>query len=636
MNMGKDIKTICCISVAILVLFLGVGGGATTVPIQKREAAGASASGSGAVRQYIDDRRPTATESPATSSLGETVDPESVRGTAGAEAPLSQARRLYGQGDYSGAASLFEILLRQQPVDPSLHEQALRGAADCYYHIGKAGSNPHLLSAVEYYRFILKNFPDPRPGNESVYINIASAYELLHFYHEAAAHRRTLLERYPGSPMYGEVLFRLAEDLNIIGRFGQAADRYREYLERFSTGPFIKEAHLGLVSVYGNLKDYEKASRVIGSFLDRWPDVAAVPKDILYLMGMTAYHVKRYTEAVRFLSCYVSLYARDEGVRTAFYTMGCAFRDMGRVKTAAQMFSHVIDVSPNSIEALYSILAVADLGRRSTDVRIPVYLSGYPFFFDPLGAYENLLSIPGLVKDLEEASLYAKADIFLRQGRHLDAIELYKLLQRRFPGGKYAAASLQQMKNAAIMAVDENYRKKDYLTAAAVFYRTLSPPVLGPGEAETLMKVADSLRRMFLHTESRLIYEQIKRTCKDGKILDSINVALNNLQETGKGAVDGPRNGRESFTTLEEYREALPKTSPARQRWLLYEIGRLLMREGKIEEARQTFGRIKEGEADPFWSKVSDYALAETTLLQKYPSWQEKVQTGRGNPPAGR
>ncbi|MCX7634544.1 MAG: hypothetical protein N2Z74_02220, partial [Syntrophales bacterium] len=245
-----------------------------------------------------------------------------------------------------------------------------------------------------------------------------------------------------------------------------------------------------------------------------------------------------------------------------------------------------------------------------------------------------IIATPALARDLEEATLYAKADALCRQGRYLDAVGIYMTMQRRFPDGKYAAAVVRDLKRATVQAVNESYRAGDYLAAAAAYYRTLAQRVIGPQDTETLMKVADSLRRMFLLTESRRIYAYAKIACIDRRLLAEINAALDSLKDSQSGSPAGDVNlgkGEEGMppSTLAQYAAALEKASPERRRWLLYEMGGLLLKEGKKEEARRTFLLIKEGDGDPFWTKVSDYALTVSR-------GEEKAADGQDNVPARR
>lgn len=530
---------------------------------------------------------------------------------------MAQARAHFTSGNYKDAADSFQRVMRQPGVTTEVYEEALREAANCYYRLGMGGSNQYLLMAIDYYRFILKNYPGHTEKNEQIYMDLSKAYEKLHFHHEAAAHLQMLIDRYPSSPHCEEALFHLAENYLRIGRFDEASHRYRQYIERFPAGVFIKNAFLGLASSYFNGKDYEKSGQAFESFLTKWPDISSIPKDTVYQMGIVAYHRKKHEDAVRFLSWYVSIYPRDESVIHALYIIGCAFRDMGRLKTAIQVYSRALDCFPHSTEAIQSMLDIAIIGVQQPRMRVPLYLSGTPYYTDPLATFDKILAMSNITERLQEAVLYAKGNALLQNRRYLSAIQIHLDTLARFPRSSFALRTREELKTALIKFVAENFEKGDYLAVASLFYKVRRMAELGAGESETLFNVAECLRKLSLNTESRKIYEYLTVHSTDTHILAKIPSILESIN--AQSALASPETPHRQCATIAECERVLKKAQGDEKRWLLFEMGNLLKSEGRKEEAQRIFSLLKEGDVDPFWSKLSDYAVSELQWIEKYP-----------------
>jgi len=523
---------------------------------------------------------------------------------------FERATALFDKGDYNNAAALFQETMRQGNVDPALYERAARKAADCYHRLGQH------LAAVDHYKYILRQYPDPREGNDEVYLRLVVSYETLKFYHEAVAASQNLLKFYPTSAHGPEALFRLASDLALIGRYEQAAERYEEYLKGHKDGTFVKAALLGLASASFNLGRYDKAAEIFRSYLKQWPAYQEVPQEALFQMGVTAFQVKEFPEAVEFLSSFVSLYPQEPRAGKALYLLGRSLAETGRVKAAAAVLSLLLDRHPNGEEARRAVVYLAALGMRHPQVRVPLYLTGHAPYTDPLGACEGLLSSSFLPRDLEEEVRYHIGGAFLQKGRSAEALAADMAFLRRFPEGPYAKEVRGRLRETAVGLLKEKHAAQDHLAVAALYFRTAPLGIFGRDEAETLLEVADSLGVLSLREERDRLLNYLRTAVKDKKILARLAEAVKGPEKTPGGDFE---NNEEVPGDPAAFEEALQKTQGEGRRWIIYRMGRSLAKKGDWEGAEKVFSRLKEGTADPFWTKLGDHCLAEVRWRRAHP-----------------
>jgi len=578
-----------------------------------------------AKRQYVGNRIPkkaTKTLPVEEKNMGNKTEQHSIKI---ADPMMAPALQLYERGDYQAAASLLQQIMRQKASEPEIYEQAIRKLADCYYAIGKNGSKPHLFAAVDHYKFILQHYADPREGNDVVYHQLASSYETLKFYYEAANAWQGLLSKYPASPRGEEALFNLGEMLTKVGRYEQAGDHYRQYLAKYPQGTYIRTVAEHLADAYYQLKDYDNAALLYENIGKNYKEISEIPKVYLYRIGEAASRKGKHDETIRILSAFMSLYPRDEHTKNALYLLACAFQQLERFNTAIQIFNEIIECYPGSDESRESILKIALLGGQKRNIRVPLYLTAAAHFQDPLKAYDMLLATRPET-GLEERIRFAKGEALFNQERYVEAVDEYLRLGERKQQGSYVTVIKGQLKAALLKSAEILYPRGDHVALAALYCKTGGRVVFDRNDLEGIIKIADSFHRISLDEEATRILRDAQRISPDQNFQNSIAKALENMNNKG-GEQDSRRTLAavpDSFDGLSgESLEALEKVLAAAdsiegKRWLLFEIGRRLSQEKEWAAAEKRFSQIKEGNPDSFWTKLSEYAVQETRWTERY------------------
>ena len=537
---------------------------------------------------------------------------------------FAEAMKKYEAGDFPAAAELFRQVMRQIPADPVAYEQSIRRVADCYLSIGRNGANPFLFSAVDHYKYIIQHYPDQREGNDLAYMNLARSYRALKFYYEAADALKKLLLQYPESAHAEEALFQLAEAHGEVKRYEQAAENYRLYLDKYRQGVHSKTAALHLADAYVQMNDLDNAMKLYENIISEKNDISDIPKETLYLMAEATYRKGRYAEAVRIVSTYLSLYPQDEKAGKGLYLLGSCFQQLEQFPTAIKIFNEVVERYAASPEARESILKIANLGVKNPGLRLPVYPAVGGYYEDPLAAYDLLLS-QRPEKDLDERIRFAKSETLFKKGRYLDTVANYLLLQDKYPDGKDSTAAKQQLKTAVIKLVEDLHAQGDYVAIASLYCRTFGRIAFNREDSGPLLKIADSLHRMSLNDETLRVLNYAKTISVDAQWQSQIAKIMESMVQTPGSAYSevqfqetGAEQDGKHRASMEMIEKSLAGTDGIRRRWLLFEIGRRHMESKEPAAAERSFLQIKDGSTDPFWTKLSDYAVQESRWSERY------------------
>ncbi|HPC32929.1 MAG TPA: tetratricopeptide repeat protein [Syntrophales bacterium] len=541
-----------------------------------------------------------------------------------ADPQIAAADKHYERGEYQAAAALLQELMRQKAGEPEVYEQAIRKLADCLFSIGRNGANPYLFSAVDHYKYILRYYADPRPGNDIVYDHLARSYEALKFYYEAAGAWQALLAKYPDSSLGEDALFHLAEVAVKVGRHEQAIENYRQYLNKYPQGAHVRTAVLHLADSYYQKKDYDNAALLYENAGKDYKEITEIPKEYLYRIGDAAYRKGKYGETIRILSVALSVYPQDEQARKSLYLMGCALQQSDRLPTAIRIFDDIIANYPDSDESRESILKIAMLGGQGKGLRVPVYLTAATYFQDPLKAYDMLLAARP-EQDLEERVRFAKAETLAHQGRYAEAVDEYLRLAEKYPQGRYVTILPGQLKAVVWKLTEILHARGDHVGLAALYCKTFGRIGMDRNDLAGLTKMADSLHKISLDEEAIRVWKYAQQLTPEQNLQNPIGKALENINTTRNPGSLPPGAERpasadgvsgESLESLEKYLAAAGGSE--QRRWLLFEIGRRLSKDKERTAAEKRFLQIKEGNPDPFWTKLSDYAVREARWTERY------------------
>ncbi|MEI7638352.1 MAG: tetratricopeptide repeat protein [Syntrophus sp. (in: bacteria)] len=536
---------------------------------------------------------------------------------------IEKAMQSFQNHQYDQAAEMFYAITRQKNVDIPTYEITVRRLADCYFFMGEQGFAGKYIIAVEHYKAILRNYPDPKEENDLAYYRLAMCNDKLKFYYEADAAYDGLAKKYPDSKFIQEAMFGVGVMKRKIGRYAQAADRLQLYLKEYPTGKYNREARFALAESYYEMKDLKNALQMYKDIMKRSPNKADIPGDAILYMGCLQYESGSYQDAIESLSYFLSIYPPGNQTKSAYYALAASFYGCRQYRTALQLFSKVIETYPGSREATESLIALANLGILHPEIKFPAPMPGSKYVENPVANYDLVLSaLPD--SETTQRVLYLKARGLEKTGRFLEAFEISSDAITRYPKGPYTPETSKVLKSAFKSLVNDSFAREDYLSLADLYFKTFHKGFYDQPDDDVLMKIATALQKLSFKKEALSMLNYMDAICKDNTVRENIKKDIETMKQ---GETSGDKNllsaGDRLYLegkyqeAMKLYEGALTSSDKADKRWILYHLALCEIKVSNGDAVKKKIASLKGGGEDAFWTKVADYMSEEA-------AWKEK------------
>jgi len=210
----------------------------------------------------------------------------------------------------------------------------------------------------------------------------------------------------------------------------------------------------------------------------------------------------------------------------------------------------------------------------------------------------------GKVEDLTPEMRLRRAEMWIKKGKCERAIEELQELLTRFPGAEWAP-------EARFFLGEAYYRCGDYASAVSEYQQVVEQYGLSPWAERAQFKIAMSYLRQSLpptldQEETKRALEAFRRFLEDypdsplakeaeRHVRECLDKLAEKLYRMGKVYLKlGHPEAAEIYfrDLLNEYPDS--KWAP----WANYELGRMAMERGDLEEARRAFGEVLAGNGD--------------------------------------
>jgi tetratricopeptide (TPR) repeat protein len=493
-------------------------------------------------------------------------------------------------GKYVEAANKFEEMIRRGQVYDSNREAVLRGLADAYYYQGEKGSSVAIEKAIENYEKLLAAYPQHKDSNADVHLRLARCYLVLNRHAEAYREFENVYTKYPDSPNVAEATFAIGVSLYRLGKYPQAIERFKEYLQKNPNGEYAKHSYFWIADSYSQLKDMDQAEIWYRDGLRRFPDRSDLPKDVLIHLGMHFFRNHQFRDAADTYFRYINLYPDGPFQRQALFMIGRSLTEMEQHPAALKVYSMLIEKYPGSKEAQECAMVMANIAVRKPDLKFPVAMLGAENVRDPVSTYNDLLG-KSPQPDVEEALLFQKGYALAQQGRHKEAFDTFDAIMQQFPKGKFRPATVENLRKNAEILVDRYYVQGDYLAVSDLYFRVYANGIPKGYDARTGFKMAESLKRVGLYAQAVPFFNDlVKRSEK--KLQSSILLSLAEIQY---------HQGRygEAETTIHSVYKEFPGTEPRERMRAQRLLADLYARKGLTEKAVQFYGEVAKSEQTP-------------------------------------
>lgn len=461
-------------------------------------------------KKQIAENRPQASTTSVPAVPAKTTEPAAVSPVPSGNPLYDEAMKDFQAGLYEKAANNLKKLHAVKQTDPVLREHVLRRLADAFFFLGEMRGKQDYFNAVDYYKQILNDYPDPRPGNDLVYDRLSKCNWNLKFYYEAVQSLERLTMRYPESPYVPDALFRSAEILSLLGKLKEAIDKSQVYVNKYPEGAHAKKATFIIADCYYRLSQPENAETWYAQAQKKWSDLSDLPKYIIIDFGYHKYRYRKFSDAVDVFSYYISLYPADAWTKPVMLAMARSLAEMNQEATALKVYSQVMERYPESREAMEASVAMAALGVEKPGIRLPLYLAGVDNYQEPIIAYGLMLK-KNPERDVVELILNQRSIAFAKIGRYRESIEVCLELLRQYPQGAYRNEALKNFKANALYLVNESYGKSDYVAVSDLYYRVAYHGMTKDMDFDTLFKVGDSLKMIGLYNDALSVFNDLSK-----------------------------------------------------------------------------------------------------------------------------
>ncbi|PWN08147.1 tetratricopeptide repeat protein [Rhodohalobacter mucosus] len=379
------------------------------------------------------------------------------------------------------AVSQFRRLLRIYPFS-SLREQSQYNIAYIYLNTGNYDQ------AVEEFRTVISRFPGTEWAARAQY-NIGDSYYNAGDYEEAISSYRDVLQNYPRSSYIIEAIngiqfaqlsagsddtstdiledfladnptsttadrlrFRQAENLLQAGDYDAAVREFRQYLRITNNQELVPDAYFNMADAFQRTDDIDGAISAYETLINEYPDSERAAPALAEL-GRLLLMEGAYEESIE---RYNQLAEKDARYRQeAFLGLGNAHLAMDRTNEARQNFEQVLSLNPGSDAARVGLGKVLLEDSRPDEARRffslvsdnnttaigaeAQYLLGESYLQQQ--EMETALEEFSKVSSLYQAydvwvaeAQYKIAEIYIREGRRGDAINLLTNIVEQYPG----------------------------------------------------------------------------------------------------------------------------------------------------------------------------------------------------------
>lgn len=326
------------------------------------------------------------------------------------------------------------------------------------------------------------------------------------------------------------------------------------------------------------------------------PPFSPVTAEDFFRAGMQKYYGQDHGAAVSLLCQYVSLFPDDSRVPTALFVVGKGYEAMERHLSALGIFGRIIDQFPQRQEALWSVVAIADLGLGTPSVKYPPFKPGFEYLRDPIRAYDLLLA--GVIPpSMREEIMLRKGRALYKQERYPEAYDTFARFLKENPASSSRREAISAVKASTERIIDQSSEAGDHLAAVNVYLQSRRSGLVDLDAFEITLKVVASLVRLGEAEEASNLLEALRK------------------RSQGKGTAQLDRVASD-IQKLRQDRNLSGMTPSAE--WALFQAGREQLAANERRMAEETLAKLKKPEGDAFWTKLIDYALSEQPLREKY------------------
>lgn len=521
-------------------------------------------------------------------------------------AEFSQALKIYQSLDYSKARQEFSSYLENFPKGKYREDVMFLKAETAYKILTKDPKNLHLQPIIDAYELAFGMYPGSKYEDMALY-RMAEVYNKMGLRMESNAHFKIILDKFPEGRYALRARLRRAQILMEEKDYEFAYKELLKVVKKEPTSEEARDATFQIASFYYDNRDYKKAIKIYGDAVKKWPTYAQFHPNLIYNIGESYFMLENVKKAQLQFFTLVNLYPDHELTTKSLNRIGEIYRMAKKNKASAKVFQETIIRKPESKDADYSLIRIADLGVIDPDMRFNNLIFNYDSFYNPLETYKNI-SKKHPQTNLAQMALLREGIAHAEEKSYTLAINKYKKLLTTFPDIAIKENVYTLIRESFYRLVDTYYNQKGYLPILVTYHQNLRPYLKEIDNPLVLFRIGESYQSIGLYDLALVNYQKAKIIDKKGILKEPLilNVArIFFTKKDYKKTEESMRKFIKHFAKSKHIKEAMQILADS------------LYRQGKYTEAVTAYTRfLKRFPKTPDVSK-GYYFLADSYYQQK-------------------
>ena len=219
----------------------------------------------------------------------------------------------------------------------------------------------------------------------------------------------------------------------------------------------------------------------------------------------------------------VNLYPSHELTPKSLNRIGEIYRMTQNNEASAKVFQETVIRKPDSKEADYSHVRIADLGIVDPSMRFNNLIFNYDSFYDPVKTYKDV-SAKYPETNLAQMAMLREGITLAKEKSYTAAIHKYKKLLAAFPETEIKEDIYALIRESFYNLVDTYYDQNGYLPVIATYHQNLRPFLEEIDRPLTLFRVGESYQAIGLNDLALANYKKVIKQDKKGVLREPLMI----------------------------------------------------------------------------------------------------------------
>lgn len=433
-----------------------------------------------------------------------------------------EALKTYQSKDYLKAREKFSAFLSNYPKSKYREDIIFLKAESEHRILTRDPQNLKLQPVINAYELVLGMYPESKYRDMALY-KVADAYNKMGLTIESKANLNIIMDDYPEGRYALRARLSRAQILMDEKDFEFAYKELTKIVKKAPMSSEARDATFKIAGFYYDNRDYERAIKIYENIVKKWPGYTQGHPDTIYNMGESYFVLGDLDKARSQLFTLVNLHPNHELTAKSLNRIGEIYRIVEKNEASAKVFQETILRKPDSKEADYSLIRIADIGIINPSMKFSNLIFDYDSFYNPIKTYKDI-SKKYPQTNLAQMAMLREGIARAEEKSYTAAINKFKELLLEYPDTIIKEDIYALIKESFYKLVDIYYNQKGYLPLLATYHKNLRPYLKEIDDPLTLFRLGESYQAVGLYELSLVNYQKAKKYDKRGVLNEVLNI----------------------------------------------------------------------------------------------------------------